>query len=78
MPDTSARLSMPLIMPSQAQKHVTVNESLVRLDALSQISLASITVTDPPIAAPDGLCHGIPTGATGAWAGQDGQMALGP
>ena len=69
-------LDLPLVQAAQAQKHVTVNEALVRLDALSQISLTSIAVTDPPVAAPDGLCHGVPTGATGDWAGKDGQMAI--
>ena len=69
-------LGLPLVQAAQAQKHVTVNESLVRLDALSQVSLASITVVDPPIAAQDGLCHGVPAGATGDWSGQDGQVAI--
>ena len=32
MTDTS-QLGLPLLEPAQAQKHVTVNEALVRLDA---------------------------------------------
>ncbi|NND41100.1 MAG: DUF2793 domain-containing protein, partial [Silicimonas sp.] len=39
MADTS-RLGLPLLDPAQAQKHVTVNEAFLRLDALSQITLA--------------------------------------
>ena len=69
-------LSLPLVQASQAQKHVTVNEGLVRLDALTQISLASISVTEPPVSPADGLCHGVPIGATGAWTGQEGRVAI--
>ena len=69
-------LNLPLVQAAQAQKHVTVNEGLIRLDALAQISLASISVTEPPVAPGDGLCHGVPTGATGAWAGREGDVAI--
>ena len=72
----TARLALPLLMPSQAQKHVTVNEALLRLDALSQLVLASRGVTDPPVGAAEGECYGIPAGATGAWSEHDGQIAL--
>lgn len=34
MSDLSARLDLPLIKPSQAQKHVTHNEALQILDGL--------------------------------------------
>ena len=35
MPDqNTARLGLPLLQPAQAQKHVTVNEALMRLDGL--------------------------------------------
>ena len=37
MPDTSHALSLPLIQPSQAQKHVTHNEALRILDAVVQL-----------------------------------------
>ena len=33
MPDATPRLALPWLMPAQAQKHVTVNEALGRLDA---------------------------------------------
>jgi hypothetical protein len=69
-------MGLPLVQAAQAQKHVTVNESLVRLDALSQICLASISETQPPLTFSDGLCHGVSIGATGSWAGQDGKVAI--
>ena len=56
-------LKLPLLQPSQAQKHVTVNEALVLLDGVAQLSLASTTVIDPP-AVVEGACYGVPSGAT--------------
>lgn len=75
MADT-ANLTLPLVAPAQAQKHVTVNEALVRLDALAQLSLASISTVDPPVSPAEGVAYAIPAGATGDWAGQEGQIAI--
>lgn len=69
-------LGLPLLQPAQAQKHVTVNEALVRLDGLAQLVLQSQTVSDPPAAAADGLVWAVPVGAVNAWSGQDGMIAL--
>lgn len=70
------RLALPLLDPAQAQKHVTVNEALVRLDALVQVNLASIGGTTPPGSPAEGEVHAVGNGATGLWAGQDGYLAL--
>lgn len=75
MSETKA-LGLPLLQPSQAQKHVTVNEALVRLDGLAQISLQSRSIANPPVSFVDGDCFGVPAGATGGWAGQDGKLAI--
>lgn len=74
MADT-ANLRLPLLAPSQAQKHVTVNEALGRIDALAQLVLISRTVGAPP-AAVEGDCYGVPAGASGLWAGQGGAVAV--
>ena len=37
MPDTTNNLGLPYLLPNQAQKHVTMNEALERLDATVQI-----------------------------------------
>lgn len=37
MPDKTPNLALPFILPAQAQKHVTHNEALQRLDALVQL-----------------------------------------
>ena len=73
---STANLGLPLLQPSQAQKHVTVNEAIARLDGLCQTNLVSITIATPPEVAPDGASYGIPAGATGAWAGRDGRVAI--
>jgi len=71
----TTNLSLPLIAAAQAQKHVTVNEALVRLDGLAQLRLISRTTSIPPVAV-DGATYGVPAAAQGAWAGQDGKVAV--
>lgn len=68
MSDTT-RLALPYLAAGQAQKHVTVNESLRRLDALVQLSAVSATTTAQPASPSDGDIYLLPTGKTGAtWA----------
>lgn len=76
MTDT-ANLGLPLIEASQAQKHVTHNEALVRLDALARLVVISRTVTQPPETVAEGAVYALPTGAVNAWSGQDGRLAIG-
>ncbi|MGQ3675631.1 DUF2793 domain-containing protein [Xanthobacter sp. TB0139] len=73
--DQSARLGLPYLAASQAQKHVTHNEALRRLDALVHLSLESITTQAPPGAPAEGQCWFVPEGAAGAFAGHEGQLA---
>lgn len=75
MPDQSPNLSLPYLLPSQAQKHVTHNEALRRLDTLVQLALQGVGATEPPLAPEEGDIHALGIGATGAWAGQDGRLA---
>ncbi|MCQ0971875.1 DUF2793 domain-containing protein [Paracoccus sp. TK19116] len=70
------RLALPLLQPAQAQKHVTVNEALMRIDGLTNLVLQSISVGVPPADPEDGECWGVPGGATGAWSGQIGRIAI--
>lgn len=74
--NTSQVLGLPYIQPSQAQKHVTHNEALKRLDVLVQLVVSSRTTATPPSAPPDGRRHVVPGGATGDWADQDGKLAV--
>jgi hypothetical protein len=76
MADTSNSLSLPFIQPSQAQKHVTHNEALRILDVITQLAVLSDDLTAPPALPGEGVRHIIGDGATGDWAGRDGEVAL--
>ncbi|MFX0543670.1 DUF2793 domain-containing protein [Roseovarius sp. S4756] len=76
MPDTSAFLDLPYLQPSQAQKHVTHNEALRRLDWLVQLSVETLDQAAPPEPATEGSRYIVGAGASGAWAGKDGQIAV--
>lgn len=75
MPDTSALLGLPYLLPSQAQKHVTHNEALRRLDLLVQSGLDGIGSETPPPVPAEGEVHALGAAPTGSWAGQAGQIA---
>ncbi len=72
--DFSPNLTLPYVLPNQAQKHVTVNESLRRLDAVTQIHVASRTDAVPPVTPVEGESFIPAAGASGDWAGLDGQL----
>ncbi|SDF15786.1 DUF2793 domain-containing protein [Limimaricola pyoseonensis] len=72
----SAILSLPYIQPAQAQKHVTHNEALRRLDALVQPVVADRDRAAPPAAPGAGDRHLVGVGATGDWAGRDHALAV--
>lgn len=75
MDDQTPNLSLPFIMPSQAQKHITHNEAIRRLDALTQMAAESRVLTQPPAAPANGMAYLIPEGATGEWIGHDNEIA---
>lgn len=70
------RLGLPLIQPAQAQKHVTVNEALIRLDALANLVIEAIGAVTPPVSAPEGACWVVGASASGEWQGQGGSLAI--
>jgi len=72
----TAQLDLPLVLPAQAQKHVTVNEALARLDAVAQLRVVSAAVATPPASAPEGTAYLVPAGAAGDWLGQGGKIAV--
>lgn len=66
--EQSPRLSLSYVAPSQAQKHVTVNETFRRLDALVQMRVRSQTVSAQPTAPDEGDGYILPPSPTGpAW-----------
>jgi len=72
----TANLALPLVQPAQAQKHVTVNEALARLDSLAQMTLVSVSETVPPVSPTEGAAYGVPPGAVNDWAAQVGHVAI--
>ncbi|WP_238368608.1 DUF2793 domain-containing protein [Mesobacterium pallidum] len=75
MAEISPTLSLPYMQASQAQKHVTHNEALRLLDMLVQVSVEAIGGTLPPVLPAEGEAHVTGTGAGGAWAGHDHEIA---
>jgi Protein of unknown function (DUF2793) len=75
MSDATTHLLLPYILAAQAQKHVTHNEALRLLDGLVQLSVRDRDRTTPPGAPADGDRHIVGSGATGLWAGWDGNVA---
>ena len=73
---TTTSLSLPLIQANQAQKHVTHNESLMVLDALTHLRLTDISLSTPPAIVPAGSCFFVAGTGTGDWTGQDGKVAV--
>ena len=75
--DVTKRHSLPNLYVGQAQKELTHNESLARIDALLH-PVAEAKLAAPPVGltdTSDGQCWLIDSAATGAWAGLTGQLA---
>jgi hypothetical protein len=65
----TANLVLPYLAVGQAQKHVTVNETLRKLDAIIQLSVVSATTAAEPSTPTDGAVYIIPAGKSGThWA----------
>ncbi|KUJ82707.1 hypothetical protein AVO45_18845 [Ruegeria marisrubri] len=75
MPDASPLLDLPFLQPSQAQKHVTHNEALRRLDLVVQLRVATTGAETPPSAPSEGEIHALGISPGSAWAGQAGKLA---
>lgn len=73
--DITPNLRLPYIAAAQAQKHVTHNEAVRALDALTQLGVASRTITTPPPSPSNGERYLVAAGASGAWSGHDGKLA---
>jgi lysophospholipase L1-like esterase len=74
MPETPL-LGLPLLEASQAQKHVTHNEALLSIDALTQLAVIARTLAAPPATPAEGDGYLVAASPTGAWAGHAGHIA---
>ena len=73
--DFTHHLGLPYLLSNQAQKHVTLNESLRALDGLLFLSVVSRSVTTPPVSPSEGDRYLIAGGASGDWSGKSGLLS---
>ncbi len=77
MTDTKTPLlGLDYLMPEQAQKHVTMNDALRRLDGMVQLAVINRTTAAPPPNPQNGDRYLIAANATGAWQRHDGELAF--
>jgi hypothetical protein len=75
MSDDTPILNLPLILPAQAQKHVTHNEALRLLDITVQLAVRNRDLNTAPANPAEGDRYIVGPAPTGAWAGRAGQIA---
>ncbi|CAH1656813.1 conserved hypothetical protein [Hyphomicrobiales bacterium] len=68
-------LALPFMAAAQAQKHVTHNEALLKLDTLVQLAVEDRHLASPPPSPADGAAWIVASPATGAWAGHAQEVA---
>lgn len=73
--DTTPNLTLPYILASQAQKHVTHNEAVRALDALVHLMVLDQDLATPPGAPADGDRYIVAASPSGDWTGQAGKIA---
>ncbi|CAH1671203.1 DUF2793 domain-containing protein [Chelatococcus asaccharovorans] len=68
-------LALPFIAAAQAQKHVTHNEALLKLDVLVQLAVEDRHLAGPPSSPAEGAAWIVASPATGAWTGHEQEVA---
>ena len=76
MSQSSPVMGLPYIQPSQAQKHVTHNEALRILDAVTQLSVLSAELNAPPAEPVEGDRYIVAPPGAGDWAGRGHAIAV--
>ena len=71
---TTPNLSLPYLEAGQAQKHVTLNESLRLLDAVTQLAVAAVSAS-PPSEPEDGERHIVGSSPSGVFTGHADAVA---
>lgn len=74
---TTPIIGAPDWAASQASPWATVNQATRMIEALARYGIIEDRdLTAPPGSCADGACYLVKATATGAWAGQDGKMAI--
>lgn len=76
MVDNSPNLSLPYLLASQSQKHVTINEALNIIDGVLMLCVKSRNLASPPSSPNDADRYIIGANASQAWASKSGQIAV--
>lgn len=71
----TTNLLFPYLEASQAQKEVTVNSTLTKLDALVMMSIKDRDLSTPPVSPTEGHRYIVASSPTGSWTGQAGKIA---
>ena len=71
----TSRLALPLLAAGQAQKHVTLNETLLTLDTLVQLAFSQGPLNTPPVVPDEGMRVLVGTAPTAEFAGKSNQIA---
>ena len=75
MAEASLRHALPFLSAGQAQKEITHNEALERIDSLLHLSVESMAQDTPPLAPVAGTAWIVGPGAAGDWAGHAAEIA---
>lgn len=73
---TTTNLSITLLEQAQAQKEVTVNEALTRIDSVLNNGVIDKDLTTPPGSPSTGDLYIVATTGTGDWSGHDEEIAF--
>ncbi|MBL0319825.1 MAG: DUF2793 domain-containing protein [Alphaproteobacteria bacterium] len=73
--ETTPHVQLPLLYTQQAQKELTVNEALSRIDVLLNTGARSQHIQNPPVEPMIGDVYIVAKTAAGLWSNQDGKIA---
>ena len=72
---STPHIGLTLVEQAQAQKEVTVNMALMRIDALLNMGVIDKDLSDPPASPGTGDVYLVADDATGDWTGHEGEIA---
>jgi len=74
----TTHFQLPLLESAQAQKHITVNEAISKLDAVLQLSVERSDLVSPPDSMSEGASYLVSakSQASGLWAGRTNDIAI--
>jgi hypothetical protein len=76
MSELTSRHLLPLLASGQAQKEITHNEAIARIDGMMHGTIVSRNLSAPPASPIAGQLWLVASGASSDWAGQSGNLAL--